>query len=307
MKRFLGALAAKVLRRPLLLSHEEDADGIISAALYVRVNPRAKVVLAKPQEIRREAKLNWLNWFTWDFVADLPCPRKVKVRVDHHKTNPPCASTEYYDPNAPSAAIMVLKVLGLNADEEARRLAEISVETDTGNIRSEDAWLLNDAVKGADYSSKVKLVYMLAKYGLRALEFKEVKEWIERNRKRREKSIKLIEAIPVRSLTVIEFDEDLDYSYRGMCIELERRGAEVTCIVVPRRRGFKVYLGSRRGSKYDVSAIALKLGGGGHKHAAGAVVKGPDEVYKELKLMTGLKSIEVFEVGKEGIKGVRYI
>jgi len=115
MHRLLQALKAKILGKKLALSHEEDADGIVSAALFLRKYPEAILVLGRPQEIKRD-KLNWINLFTWDFVADLPCPKKAKIRVDHHKTNTPCAEIEYYDPEAPCAAILALKALKLEND-----------------------------------------------------------------------------------------------------------------------------------------------------------------------------------------------
>lgn len=307
MRRFIRALIAKITRRPLALSHEEDADGIIAAALYVRRYPNAVVILARPQEIRRDNKLNWFNWFTWDYVADLPCPLKALLRVDHHKTNAPCAIKEFYDPEAPSAAILAIKALGLESDEEALKLVKLSVETDTANISSEEAWLINDAVKGADYNAKVRLVYLLARYGLKALNLKEVKEWARRNKERRERGLKLLENLPLFPFMVLKFKVDLDYSYRGLCIELERRGAEVTCLIVPKSGRYRVYLGSRRNSRYDVSSIAVKLGGGGHKYAAGALIRDLSALYDELKSLTGCRKLKVLIIGEDGLEGVEEV
>jgi hypothetical protein len=134
----------------------------VSAALFKRRYPDAFVVLAHPSSVQRNPLYRLV---TWDFVADLPCPGRVKVYADHHVTNKPCAEKSFHDPRAPAAALLALEALGLSEDLEARRLAELAVETDTANITSEEAELLEAAVKGAGYVEKLKLVEELARKG----------------------------------------------------------------------------------------------------------------------------------------------
>ena len=280
--RLLQAIKAKIKGKKLALSHEEDADGIVSAALYLRVHPDAILILARPQEIRRD-RFSWFNLFTWDYVADLPCPKKAKLRVDHHKTNTPCAEIEYYDPEAPSAATLALKALNLENDLEMVRLVELTKQTDTANIVDEEAWDLNDAVKGSNYEGRVWLAYELARRGLDALKDERVKPWIEKNRRRRKLTEEIAAKIEVEEVTLLEFEKDIDISYRGLCALLEKQGAKFITVIVPKEGIYRPYIGASRDSSYDASIVASRLGGGGHKVAAGARVRTKERIYEELK------------------------
>ena len=305
MHRLLQALKAKILGKKLALSHEEDADGIVSAALFLRKYPEAILVLGRPQEIRRD-KLNWINLFTWDFVADLPCPKKAKIRVDHHKTNTPCAEIEYYDPEAPCAAILALKALKLENDPEMVRLVELAIQTDTANIKEDDAWDLNDAVKGADYKGRLWLAQALAREGLSALKNDRVKKWIEKNRRRREKTEKIAALINVKEITLIEFEKDIDISYRGLCAILEKRGAKFMTVIVPKDGIYRHYIGASKDSTFDASIVATRLGGGGHKVAAGARVERKEKIYEELKRYLRKERLEITVI-KENLKTLKKV
>ncbi|WP_243675674.1 hypothetical protein [Vulcanisaeta distributa] len=78
MRRFLSALWAKLSNRPLALCDSGDVDGITSAALFLRKYPNGVVVLAAPSEVNRSW---WIKSLSWTFVADLPCPGKVLIRL----------------------------------------------------------------------------------------------------------------------------------------------------------------------------------------------------------------------------------
>ncbi|RLF17556.1 MAG: Fis family transcriptional regulator [Thermoprotei archaeon] len=273
-RRFYDALLAKIRRRPLCLSHLRDVDGIVSAALFVIKNPNSVVILANPHEVVK----GWFSLFTWDFVADLPCPKKAIVRVDHHKSNPPGAVKEYYDPEAPCAALLVMKALGLEDDEKVKKLVEMAIEADTANITSDETWDLNDAIKAASYREKIRLVKGLAEKGIEVLKEEWVKKLIMKNRKKREITLKVCDLIRIEEETLVLIDKGVELSYRGLCIELERRGAKFTCVMVPLRRGkYRLYLGASKDSEYDVAELARSLGGGGHRFAAGAIARNLDE------------------------------
>ncbi|RLF11913.1 MAG: Fis family transcriptional regulator [Thermoprotei archaeon] len=296
MSRFLQALKARLKLTKLGLSHGNDADGITCAALFLRKYPGATVVLAEPWEIKPTWTC-WLNWFAWDFVADLPCPFRAKLHVDHHKTGRPCAKVEFYDPEAPSAASLALKALQLESDEEAARLVELANECDTAKIRSQEAWDLNDAVKGSRIEERVTLAKLLAMKGLAALSEPMVKGWIEVNKARRRKVQTLVEKVPIEDFLFIKLREvDEKFPVRTFMLTLEEKGAKLTCVITPRRSRFKVHLGSRRDSGIDCAEIAFKLGGGGHRYAAGATVDNLDEALRRIKEALGLKELKVMEL-----------
>jgi len=57
---------------------------------------------------------------------------------------------------------------------------------------------------------------------------------------------------------------------------LQKRGAKFVNILVRRaRRRYRLYCGAHRDSEYDCTKVAVPLGGGGHKYAAGAQIKAP--------------------------------
>jgi len=93
---------------------------------------------------------------------------------------------------------------------------------------------------------------------------------------------------------VVRICSKLDIHGRALSIELEKRGALFTCIIVPEKRGrLKLHFGSK--GKYDCSIIAKKMGGGGHVVAAGALIEESEErrFYTELKRFLELNELRV--------------
>ena len=248
-----------------------DVDGITSAALFKIKYPKGVTVFAAASEVTRS---RLLKFFTWDFVADLPCPGKAHVRADHHKTNKPCAEIEYYDPEAPCATLMALKALKLEGNPVAETLVKIATETDTANIVSKEAADLDSAVKSAPYFGKVYLANELAKRGLEVLEDEKVKEWIRRSTEVKEFTQRVAEKMPIEETMVIFFPRKLKMYYRLFTILLQKKGVKFILVVVFRGpRTVRLYYGANPDSKYDSSILAKRFGGGGHKAAAGATIK----------------------------------
>jgi len=302
--RVLHILAAKLLRRKLGLADAGDPDGVVSAALFKRRYSDAVVVLAHPSSVQRNPLYRLV---TWDFVADLPCPGRVEIYADHHVTNKPCAEKSFHDPRAPAAALLALEALGLSGDPEARRLAELAVETDTANITSREAELLEAAVRGASYLEKLRLVDSLARRGVGALEERTARLAAERYSVKKKRTEEFLEKLPHERVIVVFFERDLGLSHRYLTTLLEKRGSEFAAIVVP--RGFftyRVYLGARRESSFDASLLAKALGGGGHAFAAGAMVRGlsPAKVRERIlslfREVYNLDKAAVYLVDKDG-------
>ena len=296
MNRLLEVVKARAMLRRVGLSHGNDADGIVCAALFLRRHPKGRVVLAEPWEIKPTWTC-WFNWVAWDYVADLPCPFRARLHVDHHRTGRPCAKREFFNPEAPSAASLAIKALELEGDEVAVKLVELANECDTASIRSQEAWDLNDAVKGASLDDRLKLAYMLAREGLDALRDDEVRGWIEVNRRRRLRAQALVDKVSIEDYVFVKLSEvDERFPVRTFMISLEERGAKLTCVITPRGRRFKIHLGSRHDSEIDCAEIASRLGGGGHRYAAGATVDDLDEALRRIKEALGLSEIKLVEL-----------
>lgn len=295
--KFNWAIYAKLKGVKLGLSHEDDVDGIVSGALFLRKFPSSILVLAQPYDIEKRI-FCWYNWVMWDYVADLPCPLKVRMYVDHHKTNfPRNVEISYYDPQAPSAASLAIIALRLEDDYISKKLVQIANDADTGTFSFEESILLNDAIKGANYYGKLYIVRKMSEVGLNVLKDENVKKWMLINQKRREITSIIAKQIEVNPVLVVEFEKRLDIPYRDLCIKLERKGANELCvIIVPKNRKWRVYLGASKESKYDCSAIATELGGGGHKSAAGALIKDKQRIYNSLKRFLNVSELNIILV-----------
>ncbi|MFN3804604.1 MAG: Fis family transcriptional regulator [Pyrobaculum sp.] len=293
----LRALAARIRHKPLALCDGGDVDGIASAALFKRRYPEGVVVLAGPTDVKKL----WVKLLTWDFVADLPCPGKARVRADHHKTNTPCAEVEFYDPEAPAAALLAAKALGLEGDPVARELVEAAIQTDTADIRDENIRLLDLAVRHATTKEKLLAVEMLAERGLKAVGEGPLRTMAQRGLERDQLVKKIAEAIPIDETLFIYSPTRLGISYRALVIELEKKGAKFVNLLVKRGwRTYRLYCGAHRESQYDCTKIAKPLGGGGHKYASGAVIKAPPlHNSKPLRqLVDMLKPEAVYSLGR---------
>ena len=296
MSRLLRALEARLAGAKLGLSHGSDADGVVCAALFLRRHPGGVVLFADPWEIRPTWRC-WLNWLAWDYVADLPCPFRARLHVDHHRTGRPCAKQEFFNPEAPSAASLAIEALGLQGDEAAIKLVELANECDTASIRSKEAWDLNDAVKGSSLEDRLILARLLAAEGVDALTHPAVRSWIEVNRARRRRALDLADRVEVKDYVFVKLAvDDERFPVRTFMLTLEERGAKLTCVITPRRGRFKIHLGSRHDSGIDCAELAMKVGGGGHRYAAGATVDDLGHALKRISEALGLRDVELVEL-----------
>lgn len=309
MSRLLQALGARLSGAELGLTHGSDADGVVCAALFLRRYPGGRVVLAEPWEIRPTWRC-WFNWVAWDFVADLPCPLRARLHVDHHRTGRPCARRELFNPEAPSAASLAAEALGLKEDAVALELVELANECDTARIRSARAWDLNDAVKGSGPEDRVLLARLLAAEGAGALDYPAVRQWIGVNRARRQRAFELASKVRIRDYVFVKLNvDDERFPVRAFMLNLEERGAKLTCIITTKRGRFKIHLGSRHDCEINCAELAMRLGGGGHSHAAGATVDDLDLALRKLAEALGVGKLEIEEVycppGLGGLSGAK--
>lgn len=305
--RIFLIIKAKLTKSELALVDEGDPDGIVSGALFKMRFPRGVVVTAYPPEIKSNYLIRAIRW---DFVADLPCPGKARLRADHHLSNTPCAAVEFYDPNAPASALLALKALGLEENPTASKLVSLAVETDTAQITSQEAMDLEAAVKGADFKGKLHLIEVLAKKGVDALNDEKVKEYIERYRKNKSRTEEFAALLqPPPKEVIVFFKKDYKLSYRYLTILLEKSGADFTFILVPKGLfRYRVYAGAKPESSYNAASIVEPLGGGGHKFAAGATFRSISsanalkKVLPLLKQALGRDSIDIIVVEDDGLK-----
>jgi hypothetical protein len=293
----------------------EDVDGVICAALILKRFPNAIIETASVKGVRIEGRVIAKSVDEmageYDIVADLSLPRSVGARiwVDHHLSAIQEGKCEerIYDPSAKSAAGLLARYLGIEAGE----LGEIADRADSVSYLTEPplgfepgydpAWDVNDAVKAISSSERfLELAKALASEGLEGVREKFRAELAHTRalRTRAEKAVRTI------SKQVKEQGAD---SLILLMPRVERRGSTVSAHIVfslYRRREIKAAAVFYEGGCWinvgggfdglDASAVAKRLGGGGHRVSAGAPI-GPDkleDIKREFEKV-GLKALVV--------------
>lgn len=207
---------------------------------------------------------------TSSLAADFPV-----VNVDHHPTNSHFGDVRYLDPAAPAVGEMVwriLRCLGTPISAEASTCLYTAILTDTGSFAYDNATprAFRAAARlvemGADPRGVAEQVYesrSLASLRLLGLALSTL---------RVEAGGRLAYLTLTRSMlresgaTPADSDGLINYP-RSLA------GVEVALLFREEENG-KVKVGFRS-RRFDVSALALSLGGGGHPRAAGCVLAGP--------------------------------
>lgn len=275
--------------RVRVLTHGEDVDGVVCAALALKRFPGAIIETGSPG-----AEMGG----KYDIVVDLPLPRSLETHawVDHHLSTVEEGTYEerVYDPDAGSAASLLARYLGLEAEElvgvadradSAGYLTDPPVDREGGY---DVAWDVNDAVKAVESERRfVELARVLASEGPEAVKEKFWEE-ISYIRELRKGAKKI-----VRSLSRLVEERKPD-SLIILMPRIERGGSTVSGHMVfslyPKGvKAFAIfYSGGPSGERcwinidrdfegLDASAIAQRFGGGGHRTTAGASI-GPEKL-----------------------------
>jgi len=239
------------------------------------VKPYERFFLPCPSE-REGLSLIVMDCSTRERVGDLPVDGLPTAAVDHHALGDSWGSVVYLDPDAPAVAFMTEKIfraLGMEPTAEEAELLLFGLCTDTGFFRHLDetgsetfytAARLTAAGAspkkvfaaingGKSFNSRLFMGAVLAKarsyYGGRLLISDESLEEIQRYGKNNR-------------------DSDLVYQLLQSV-----KGVEAITLV-RQENSEECSLGFRSLDRIDVGAIADSFGGGGHKNAAGAKVRG---------------------------------
>ncbi|MFO1482309.1 MAG: bifunctional oligoribonuclease/PAP phosphatase NrnA [Verrucomicrobiaceae bacterium] len=199
------------------------------------------------------------------------------MNIDHHPTNPGYGQLNFIDADSPATGQIIYNILsehGLPIDDAVRQNLFIAISTDTGsfqfsstNARSHRiAAEMMDA--GLDTARLSQLVYQ--SYPLRRLEL--MRAMLN------EMQFRADGRIVSWQLTQKFMDEIsmLPGDTEGLIDTLRQIDSVVSCVIFEDVAGGKVRVSARsKDSRLDVSAICGQFGGGGHKMAAGARLRGP--------------------------------
>jgi phosphoesterase RecJ-like protein len=206
----------------------------------------------------------------WDLVK---ASAATKVCFDHHPTPTLPGDVNVHDPTAPSTGTIVLSVLRRIGVPISKAIAEsllVAISTDTGWFRYSNTTpaVLRDAsdltATGIDPHRVYREVYqrneipLIRLIGAVAAQMKDEFDgrflWA------------IIPKALVDQLGVGTFETD-------QLLDLMRTGRDVECVALLREtsaRDVRVNLRSR--GVVDLTPLARELGGGGHRHAAGATL-----------------------------------
>ncbi len=209
---------------------------------------------------------------------------QIDLRIDHHGRNLTFGAQGYVDPEAAACGEIVLDLLKCMQVQVDRRIAEalyVAISTDTGCFRYSNvtADTLRAAAYckdcGADTFAINQVMFMtkrLARLKLDAYLAETTQFYAE--------GAVAVSLLPneIRSNLGITEDDIDDIS--GFAREIE--GVQIAAMI--RQEGECAKLSVRTSPSYDASAICARLGGGGHKAAAGASVEGTLQQAKEAVL-----------------------
>jgi oligoribonuclease NrnB/cAMP/cGMP phosphodiesterase (DHH superfamily) len=288
--------------RVRVLTHMDDVDGLVSAALVLRRFPNALIkTFTKWKKMKGE----------YDIIVDLPLLKSLKTHVwiDHHRGTIQEGKCEerVHDSDAKSAASLLAKYLNLKEDELvgiANRADSASYLTDAPldfKKSYDPAWDVNDAVKAITSSRRFgELAKVLAREELEGVRRK-FKAEISHIRRLRRKAEKIVQMLSKR------VEEQKPDSMILLMPKAERRGSAIGGYIVFSlyRKGLKAFamftasgfcwINVRKGfKKIDCFKVVRRYEGTGHRFVGGAQIgiEKLDEIKHEFK-KAGLKPMIV--------------
>ncbi len=285
-------LSAKIYGRKVCASHVKDVDGIVSASILYSKFKNPIIFLLETYEVGDR----FLNLLKWDVVVDLPPFKKMKFYVDHHASNSLFkAEKSVYNPSAKCAAELLFEALKpLSHEEILREAVELAKRTDSASYLSDpplidtvndydEAWDLNDAVKGLNKEERLDLAKKIVSEGLKALNDEKIQEAIRKVRKVRTRTYSFAEQIPSSEFLILTskntFSEE-KISFSAIPFILFKKGVKVVLICSLNKGNGKVKCSINRQPCFkgvSVRGFAEKHGGGGHDAASGFMTSLPLE------------------------------
>lgn len=206
---------------------------------------------------------------------EIPLPKMKKIVIDHHRTNELFAETNLIDENISSTSEILYLLFEdwgtpLTKDISQNLLAGILTDTGIFQYPNVTSQTIKVAQKLMDNGAEKGEIILNT---FRSYSFDEVRLWGEiLKRMEFDKEHKFVwSAIPSEILEEYSRPENAGSNAATIFAPVVD-GSDFGIVIVEREKGIlSVNLRGRTG--FDVSKVALKLGGGGHQGAAGARVQ----------------------------------
>ena len=206
------------------------------------------------------------------------------VVIDHHGTNTYFGNINWVDPSFGAAAQMVLRVnreLQVEYDSKLAHINLLGIETDTGFFRysNADERVFKDAASLISLGAKPDVIARMVLENKTIEQFKLLSRMIDKLK------IDCNGLLAYSYLTKEDYEElnCTDEDSGGFVGELRSiKGVEVAAFFYEYEKG-EIHISFRSKEWFDVSKIAVSIGGGGHPRAAGATLNGDiDNVVQEV-------------------------
>lgn len=207
----------------------------------------------------------------------------VLINIDHHGTNPGYGTLNHVDVSSPATGQIIYDLLSLNGfpiDDAVRQNLYVAISTDTGSFQFSSTNARTHHIAGEmleaglDSARLAQLCYQ--SFPRRRLELQRAML--------NEMAFRAGDRVASWQLTQAVMDEIQMQpgDTEGLIDMMRNIDSVVACVFFEEMPGGKVRASARsKDSRVNVSDICAQFGGGGHKMAAGARLKGPIHVAAE--------------------------
>lgn len=301
----------------LIIGHQKpdgDAYGAGFALLWAleRLGKRARVIT--PDGYDDRYRFLFGNYTPADFspayvvTTDIASPEllgeleavwgdKIDLCIDHHRSNTLAARHKLVDPEVPATCQLIyhiIRTLKMPFDPRMATAIFTGISTDTGcfrfdNVTAETHRIAAEMIDaGADHALVNKLMFdtkSRARLAIDAI----IMQTLEYHFEGRAALITITaEAIRTTGVTDTELD-----GVSSIPRKIEGVLAGITLKEKPEGSGWRISL--RAGGGLDAAAICVRLGGGGHRGAAGCTVEGSREMARKAILAEVEKDLKALE------------
>jgi phosphoesterase RecJ-like protein len=210
------------------------------------------------------------------------------IVIDHHATNLYFGNFNWVDPSFGAAAQMVLrlnKALGIKYDEKLAHINLMGIETDTGFFRysNADERVFRDAAELVSLGASPDKIAKMILENKRLEQFQLLSRMIEKLK---------LECEGLLAYSYLSYEDYGAFNCTeedsgGFVSEIRSiKNVEVAVFLSEYEKN-EIHVSFRSKEWFDVSKVAVALGGGGHPRAAGASLKGNiEEIVKEVVKIT---------------------
>ncbi|HOM01215.1 MAG TPA: bifunctional oligoribonuclease/PAP phosphatase NrnA [Acetivibrio sp.] len=274
------ALALNILNKKPVIYFEEEMPSIYG---FLPGKELSRIYEGKPDKYELVIALDTGDLDRLGKRVEIFNNAGITVNIDHHPTNTEFAGVNFVDTNASAVGEIIYRLLTMmkiGLDKDMATCLYVAIATDTGGFRYSNttpdthkitADLINNGVDVSYISQTVFDTLSLQKVKLMG------------------KAIENLELFENGKLAVIKITDDLLKSVGAKEEDCEGivnigrniEGVEVAVVIRQRASG-ELKVNFRSKDYVDVSVIANRHSGGGHKRAAGCTVKGDINDVKEM-------------------------